>query len=177
MITLVEKETPGPEDSRRIRLALVGFRDAKSRHHEARTVRDVDHAYTSVVEAAMWVIAINDQLTTLYSQSYESARNRDPYGAVIQGVRWARNRHAHQLPVTVDEDQTPFFGGGKGIFSLSVGMRWRKVSELPPPNPKHPDETGERMYRTHLEGQNTGKTLDRCDRWFSELESSPTCLL
>jgi len=128
-------------------------------------------------EATMWVTAINDQLDVLYGTSYREARDQDRYGIVVPGVRWARNRHAHQLPVTLDEDQTPFFGGGKGIISLSVGMRWRKVSELPPPDPKYRDSTGEAAYQARLEGRNSGKTLAACDLWFTELERCPSCLL
>jgi hypothetical protein len=177
MIALQQIVPPSPEDVRRLKLALVGFRSAKTRHDGARAIRDLDSSYTSMFEATMWVTAINDQLETFYGQSYGTARDQDRYGVVILGVRWARNRHAHQLPITLDVDQTPFFGGGKGIISLSVGMRWRKVSELPAPDPRHPDQKGENKYRAHLEGRNTGKTLAACDLWFAELEKSPSCLL
>ncbi|MFS8096785.1 hypothetical protein LFM09_06545 [Lentzea alba] len=177
MISLQPVVTPLPEDVRRLRLALAGFRAAKIRHDQARDHRDLENSYTSAVEATMWVVAINDQLRKFYSHSYENARDNNTYGMVMRGVLWVRNRHAHQLPVTVDEDPTTFFGGTKGIISLSAGMRWRKVAELPPPDRRFLDPTGEANYQTHLEGRSTNDVLNSCDLWFSELESCPTCLL
>ncbi|NKE59707.1 hypothetical protein FXN61_24005 [Lentzea sp. PSKA42] len=177
MINLQQVATPLSEDVRRLEFALAGFRAARSRHEEARAARDLGSSYTSAVEATMWVIAINDQLEKLYGQSYKGARDQDTYGLVTRGVRWVRNRHAHQLPVTVDEDPTTFFGGTKGIISLNAGIRWREVSELPPPDPRFPDPDGETAYRAHMEGRGTHKALAMCDLWFSELEKCPSFLL
>lgn len=177
MISLQPVVPPQPEDARRLRLALAGFRAAKARHEHARDHRDLDSSYVSAFEATMWIVAINDQLRSLYSRSYESARDNNTYGMVMRGVLWVRNRHAHQLPVTVDEDPTTVFDGSKGIISLSAGIRWRKVAELPPPDPRFQDPTGEADYRTHLEGRSTNSVLTSCDLWFAELESCPTCLL
>ncbi len=65
-------------------------------------------------EATMWVTALNDQLEAFYGQSYKTARGQDRFGMVVTGVRWARNRHVHQLPVTLDKDQTRSLAVGKG---------------------------------------------------------------
>jgi hypothetical protein len=177
MVVLQQARKPGLDDVNRLKLALVGFRAAMARHKSAQDARDVPQAYISMFEATMWVAALDEQLCTFYGGSYKRTRDQDEYGVVVNAVRWARDRHAHQLPVTLDEDQTPFFREKFFPFKLSSGVRWRKAAELPPADERHTRPDGEAAYMAHLEGRNSSETLESCDRWFAELEASPTCLL
>jgi hypothetical protein len=177
MIVLQQAKKPGPDDVHRLKLALIGFRLAKSRHEADRTARDVSRAYISMFEATIWTSALDQQLCTFYGGSYKRARDQDECGVVVNAVRWARDRHAHQLPVTLNEDPTPFLGGNFFPLKLSLGVRWREFSELPPAEERYRNPAGELAYRKHLEGHNSGKTLEKCDRWFANLEAIPTCLL
>jgi hypothetical protein len=105
MVVLQQAQKAGPDDVHRLKLALIGFRKAKARHEADRTPRDVSQAYISMFEATMWISALDQQLCSFYGGSYKRARDQDEYGAVVNAVRWARDRHAHQLPVTLDEDR------------------------------------------------------------------------
>jgi hypothetical protein len=177
MVVLQQARIPSSDDIQRLRFALIAFREAKSRHAVARQASDVPQAYISIVEATMWCTALDQQLCWFYGGSYKTARDEDEYGAVLNAVRWARDRHVHQLPVTLDNHQVPFFGGKFFPLAISIGVRWRKASELPLADSRYRNDVGEMAYKAHLEGRNSAATLNMCDRWFERLEGSPTCLL
>jgi hypothetical protein len=178
VVTLVETVQLTEENKRALTFALAGFRAAKQRHQDASNRRSKQDAYISLAEAAWWICAIDEHLERLYGESYRTARQQDENGDVIVGIRWARDRHTHQLPVTLDDDPTPFFGGGKGIIDLNAGIRWRALAELPAVAPKY-DSEGKKTaaYASRLAGHGTWKALELCDRWFTKLEQCPTCVL
>ena len=155
MIVLQQVRSPVPEDIKRLKLALAGFRSTKTRHDGARAARDLETSYASCSSHHL------DDRARRSARSVLRAVLQDRTGQTASA--WSSRvcgGHAPtcpQLRVTLDKDQTPFFGGGKGIISLSVGMRWRKVSELPPPDPRHPDPEGKRrtapIWRTETQAR------------------------
>jgi hypothetical protein len=169
---------PSNEELRALSLALCALRAASSRHRYAHEQRDLPVGYASLVESAMWITALDERLWKLHGQPYKDARNSDQHGQVVLGIVWARDRHTHQLPVTVAEDHTPFFGTGRGIVALSKGIYWRPAAEIPPPDPGHPRPPEWKIaYETHVAGRSSWKPISMCERWFTHLGNVPDCVL
>jgi hypothetical protein len=65
------------------------------------------------VRATIWMTVLDDQLEAFYGQSYKTARAKTA-SAWSSRVCGGHAPTCPQLRVTLDKDQTPFFGGGKG---------------------------------------------------------------
>lgn len=174
---LVPLRRPSPEETHALSLALKAFRASKQRHRACWEDRNLDDSYITLVEALTWICAIDEQHVAFFGNSYTVARNADESGSIIPGVRWARDRHLHQLPITIDEDPTKFFDGSKGIVSLSAGIRWRKMNELPPVPSNHQNALKSSTYNTRVAGWSTWKSLEFCDRWFEILSEGSNSIL
>ena len=138
------------------------LRAAHARHIAARKGSDLAAAFSSAAETAWWICALDDQLggadkTTPYSK----ARNLDPNGRYIRGVRWVRNRHTHQLPITTSKDEKPFFPGPP--FYLSAGFIWRPFDDFPPVPARQ--NAGAGVYKCLMAGQSTIEALTRSAMW------------
>lgn len=168
-------QVPTRDDLHALALALRGLRAANERHHSAHQDQDLPRAYASLFEGVMWIAALDERLCTLHGGDYKRAREQDPYGQVVLGIVWARDRHAHQLPVSINVDSTPFFGSGRGIIALSSGIRWRQAHELPPADPGM--ERGRTHYETHVAGRASFKPTSLSERWFTKLAETPRCVL
>lgn len=68
---------------------------------------------------------------------YERRRNDDPDGRLLPGLRYVRDRHMHQVVVSMTDDSTPFFGGAFDSITFSAGVVWRPASEMAGPSAKH----------------------------------------
>jgi hypothetical protein len=57
---------------------------------------DRDHFFASSLEAAMWIVALNDFLRKA-DPSYDQRRDDDPGGRIARGLVWVRNNGVHGL--------------------------------------------------------------------------------
>jgi len=81
------------------------------------------------------------------------------------GLRWLRDRHSHQLPITSSLDQTPFLGSGRGIIYISPGFIWRPVNEIAIPHNKHPERRN--AYAQLIAERQTTGALYVARRWLT----------
>lgn len=160
----------GPiHDSEAWAFGLRGLRDACQRHEVAQECRDLSAAYVSGVEGVWWVSTLDEALggNTSKANDYKHARDADPNGLVVLGLRWLRNRHSHQLPLTAAFDDTPFFGSGRGIIALSKGFYWRPSDEIDPERIRMDRRD---IYDAHVAGNNSGKSLALALRWLEQAQ-------
>lgn len=147
MIVLQQVRSPVPEDIKRLKLALAGFRSTKTRHDGARAARDLETSYASCSSHHLDDRARRSARSVLRAVLQDrTGQNR--FGMVVPGVRWART----DMPTTTShlgQGSNPVLWRREGIISLSVGMRWRKVSELPPPTRGIPIPRGSDVPRPY----------------------------
>ena len=152
---------------------LEGLRHAYERHEAAQHQRDLRGAYISGVEGVWWVCALDEELGGNMKQAndYKSARDADPNGLVVLGLRWLRNRHTHELPLTAAFDDTAFFGSGRGIIALSKGFYWRPSDDI---DPQRIHMIRRHAYDVHVAGNSSGKTLVVALRWLEQAQEHRT---
>jgi hypothetical protein len=160
------------------RLAVIGLREAYVRNYAAyRSRPTIDNVGVSAVDFANWASALDERLRKTAptdAQRYRSDRDGNADGRVISGIRFVRNRHMHQVVVSVVPDSADFFAGFPP--ALSVGIVWRNVDELPEPDglgiTNKYREPERNAYRDHMEGKPTWVTLAAALRWLTaEIES------
>ena len=150
MLSAVTDEAAEPDV---LDLAFQSLESALKRHMDAREQMELGDAFASAAETLWWICTIDDHLGGKGSP-YAKARDADPAGKYIPGLRWVRDRFTHALPLTTDEDLTPFFPGpGADYFlHISAGFIWRDTAEIPN-NPKF--EYGRDCYDDLVAGRKT----------------------
>jgi hypothetical protein len=160
-------------------LALQALDLAFERHGEARPSNSRLAVWASAAECVWWICAIDEQLAGMErpavrsaqqrtrgpASEYEQARDADDRGRCIPGLRWVRDRHSHQLPITSELDDTPFFtpAGGAGVLHISAGFIWRPAEDLPDPEDRHPKRR--EAYSRHVAGMKTSLPLHMGREW------------
>jgi hypothetical protein len=114
-------------------------------------------AAVSVAEFVFWACALDERLKKVDSK-YAARRDADEHGQVLPGLRFARDRHLHQVAVTtslmfVFERSDPN-GPADGFIVSNV---WRPLDAIPGPTGSHKrnrDLPAQRAtYEKHLEGR------------------------
>lgn len=86
---------------------------------------------SAVAEACWWIASLDEHLQDAHKSRYSSARDADPRGFPILGLRWARHRHTHDLLTTSTGDVQPFLSDEPGVmFHISSPYRWRSVDSM-----------------------------------------------
>lgn len=93
---------------------------------------DAFKSWTGAVEGAWWALALDDALEQHFHRIYKEARDASENGLVVKGMRWLRNRHAHDILLTASGGpKKPFFNPpGGGMFYISPSNRWMKSDEI-----------------------------------------------
>ena len=155
MIVLQQVRSPVPEDIKRLKLALAGFRSTKTRHDGARAARDLETSYASCSSHHLDDRARRSARSVLRAVLQDrTGQNR--FGMVVPGVRWART----DMPTT-----TSHLGQG------SNPVLWRRERDHQPvrrnalaqskrataTDPRHPDPKGKRrtapIWRTETQAR------------------------
>jgi len=155
------------DDPAALELAVQSLTLAVRRHLDARKRTDLLDAFASAAETVWWICAIDEQLnggSTRNNTDYARARNDDEMGRYIPALRWLRNRHTHQLPITTDEDRTPFFPppGADYVLHVGSGFTWRATQEIRT-DPDH--DHGSDAYHKLVAGMKTSIALARACDW------------
>jgi hypothetical protein len=151
------------DDPATLDMAVKSLALALHRHDEARQRMVLLDAFASAAETVWWICAIDEQLGGKGSQ-YAAARDADDAGRYIAGLRWVRNRHTHQLPITTEEDTTPFFAsrGADYLLFVSPGFIWRPSVDIR----GNPDRDDRReIYDELMAGIKTSLPLHNACAW------------
>jgi hypothetical protein len=158
-----------------ITTAVVGLRGAHKRAMDAYRdlVPNQEIAGVSVVEFVVWACALDERLRKT-DPTYAARRDADDHGQVLPALRFARDRHMHQVAVTTslrfmferssDPNVTP--------DRLTVSNLWRPLDGItePPEGPERDRYYPARRaaYEKHLAGRwpalAMGDGLDFLDR-------------
>ena len=142
-----------------VRRALRGLSDSTAGVSQFMSAGDVDLMYMNLVEAVMWVRALNDLFEgdTGYVESHETYP-----GKIVAALEWTRDKSLHQLAVFHDAQPRldhglvlgPVFPDGRhAVWLPSDGVR------LPDPLPRGGDERKRKIYDEALAGRPICSTL------------------
>ncbi len=160
MLPTVHSEMPDP-----LVLGIQALDLAYERHMVARDGHSLLLAWASAAECVWWICALDEQLHELHKTAYEVARRADSDGKYVDGLRWVRDRHTHQLPITSELDRTPFLGGKSGRdFYISPGFIWLPVDQVPD-DPKNRRPDLREVYAELIAGTKSSGALYCARRW------------
>lgn len=139
---------------------------AASIHRAAQD--DAFESWTGAVEGAWWALALDDALENHLNRIYKEARDADPNGLIVRGMRWLRNRHAHDILLTASGGaKKPFLvpPGGIGMFYISPSNRWLKSDDI---IGNRPDRSASLKpdYDEHVAGLPLYMSLQMALSWF-----------
>lgn len=139
---------------------IASVRDSRREHR---------NVLAAVAEACWWIASLDEQLEKLRASSYKTARDRDPRGFPILGLRWARHRHSHDLINTSDGSVQPFISDKPGVMLfISDPYTWRTVDSMNLTGDsakRNPDQRA--RYVAALEGKEVHKSLLAAHGWLS----------
>lgn len=160
----------------RLAAALAGFEGARIRFRDAARERaQPQDLFVPLCEALWWTVSVDDGFTELSDgthnyyaspSEYQNARDADPNGQIMLGLIYARNRCGHQRAIaTTVRLPTP---GSPIPMVLGPVFTWRPTSQLPPPDPAHPNTALRQVYDTRLAGQSVEASIGSVQRWFDQ---------
>jgi hypothetical protein len=162
-----------------LRAALTGFDGAQQRLSTA-TVPGAppESIFVPLAEALWWAVSVNDGFEELADKGridewpskkdYQKARDKDPSGRVLVGLRYARDRCGHQLALIALEDALRLPTRLPNM--LGEFYRWRPSEQLPQPQNKIHLKRAEEMredYDTWLAGRPAAMTIESAATWFA----------
>lgn len=128
--------------------------------------------WTAAVEGVWWVLALDEELFAHLGHPYAEARSTDPCGQIVRGMKWLRNRHAHEIMITGHGGvKKPFFGTPGSIVFISPSNRWKTSTAINPQRDETPEEYRER-YDEHLAGLPLDHSLYQATIWFDRVFSA-----
>lgn len=158
-----------PADPKALRVAMQALDLALERHSEAFIARDLLRAYASSAEAVWWICAIDEQLARpsddapVWENSDEEPPfevNADYFGArCVKGLRWVRDCHTHQLPLSTDINVRSYFDPRPGAGQhTSHWVVWKPADQIRS-DPKRESRTARRAYTESVGGQESATPL------------------
>jgi hypothetical protein len=137
-------------------------------------VRRVDQSakpedvFAPVGEVVFWIVAADEGLRKQYGQSYEDWRRGHQHGYLPFGIRYVRNKVAHESEAWDYEDLDVY----TDRYTDRYGS-WTWV-QLPAPGPKDPQHWHVQYaaYKTHLLGapviDTTMDAVDLLEEWWKQ---------
>lgn len=133
---------------------------------------DAFRTWTAAVEGVWWVLALDEELFAHLGQPYADAKSKDPCGKVVRGMKWLRNRHAHEIMVTGHGGaKKPFFGTPDSIVFISPSNRWKPSEEI---NAQRDEgfESHRKRYDASVAGLPLEHSLYQTTIWFDRVFSA-----
>lgn len=133
---------------------------------------DLDGIGTSAVDFTNRACALEERLRETAPDgepAFQQRRDADADGVVLEGLRFVRDRHMHQLVLSAVRDSADFFGTFPP--QLSAGIVWRSVVEIPEPadasrrTKKY--SVRRTAYEDHLQNRPTWLALRSALRWLT----------
>jgi hypothetical protein len=178
MARLTVGEAPTFDDITTLSWALAALRSANERHRAIREQFDGDDAvvrpvvYASLAEATWWISALDERLSRHHRPGYATLRDKHDLGGAVRGVRWARDRHSHQLGHTTGGDDRGFHDPERGgVLYISRGFTWRPAAEIAAAEPGFDFRKRRDDYEAHVAGRSSLQPLARAAGWFTDFAS------
>ncbi|WP_146086477.1 hypothetical protein [Rathayibacter sp. AY1D1] len=153
------------------------LRASEDRVRRAARESDAFEVWTAAVEAVWWLIALDDGLRSICGGRYRAATQAFSEGKVLTGLKWLRNRHAHEVMVTANAGPVrDFFGADRRpdedyVFYLSPTARWKNADDIHAPDDKQ--AWMKPFYAQHVGGRDLDSPILECTAWLSDvLEAS-----
>ena len=143
----------------------------------ANSQTDAHATWTAAVEGVWWALALDEELNAQMPVIYPEARAQDPYGQTVSGLRWLRNRHAHEILVTGQGGAKKDFLGKPGddyVLYVSPSNRWKKRYEVSPRREEATKaaKTSQERYDNYVADWPLEMTLSRAGVWFDRVFSA-----
>lgn len=133
---------------------------------------DAFKTWTAAVEGVWWVLALDEELKEHFGHPYSEAKALDPYGQIVRGMKWLRNRHAHEIMVTGSGGaKKPFYGTPGGVIYISPSNRW-KTSEVINAQRDEGFEHHRKRYDQSVAGVPLDMSLSQATIWFDRVFSA-----
>jgi hypothetical protein len=153
--------------------AVAGLRGAYRRFQDAHreTIPFQNEAAASAVELVNWACTLDEQLKELDPSGYTVRRDADKDGRVLLALRFARDRHIHQMVVSVAIVFTVGWSEAIPPTLTSARICWRDLADLREPNDKwrvagdYPRRRA--AYQSQLEGREAIEALVEVHRFLN----------
>jgi hypothetical protein len=151
-----------------LQLALLGFHGALLRFRAAAIQNHAEHGFLAATECLWWACTLDEQLMAKSRGNpdgdwYEAAREKHYDGQILRGLRYARNRTTHALPMTLEDSPGEPW----------PALLWQPLDGLPEPPETNPDAVGAKRYAEQMASNEVRPTLERAARWFAALQNDP----
>lgn len=159
--------------------SLEALRQVRDRLAELKAdLSNARDAYIGAVQGVWWVCALDEQSWEFERLGYSARRAASPDGRTVNGLKWVRDRHTHQLPLSVAKDETPFFPGPP-FHLVPDSFVWapRHALQAGPPSKDHDKHGWQSDYDNYVGGQSVPKTLSLAIRWFESEAAAPGSLM
>jgi|GEM_PF-6299250 len=150
-------------------LADYFFREQQRLFGASRRTDDGFNVLQDACHAILWACALDEALARVYGAPYEAFRTGHEAARVIDGVRYARNRVAHQFQVVLEVTSGASFPAELPIVFFEY--RWRPSADLP-----EPDRAGQDGRRASYDAMVAGvpayRTLRVLEAFFADAHSA-----
>lgn len=168
-----EPTEPSPAELRALLWSRRALGNAWGRCGNSRG--DALTAWTAAVEGVWWALALDEQLSETPGKQYEEARKQDDHGKIVGGMRWLRNRHAHEIFVTgAGGAKKPAFGNPGSVIVISPSNRWMTSAQINPKRERKGPAAVElrQEYDEHVAEQGLEQSLYAASIWFDRVFSA-----
>ena len=163
-------KVPLMSDATRSRLEKYFFEETDLFLNKTRLCDDSEIALKNVCHAVMWACSLDEYYQKAYSSGYESFRKTDSSSDSVLGIRYARNRSIHQFTQVLNISDGMQFPGTFPITFFEI--KWKPISELPPPDKKHPQEKLRHAYEVVLESQPIRQAFEVMKMYFERARNA-----
>jgi hypothetical protein len=124
-------------------------------------------AFTLAGQGTFWAAALDEQCRLYEPDGYPSRRDDSSHGQTVNGLRWVRDRYAHQVAVAIAQDRTPFLPGPP-FYIVPAGFVWAPRAAVVAGDPEHDNDRHGRQthYDERLALRQIVLTLRQAVGWF-----------
>lgn len=166
------------DDPAALGVGLRALNEAIERCRAAAPSRDLPRVFAAAAEAVWWICSLDEHLNggrTRMDTEYAQERDADSGASCIAGLRWARDRHTHQVFLSARLDYSWYLDPRPGarIYVPAGGSFVWRLAELIYPqgqveqDRRRRDAPLRRVYVEHVQGRATSEPLEGAERWLT----------
>ena len=140
-------------------LAHRGFTGAAWRTLDSVRRKHLLSCAVAATEALHWICALDEQLRK-EDGGYTVRRDKDEYGRIVPGLRYARDRAMHQVVISTDQDRRSFYKPRSGLFHIATSCPvWAPTGTLPESEQSGDKRNLKESYEKYVAEQGAWKPL------------------